>query len=138
MAEDTPCACTTLRRATRAVTAASDKALAPSGLRITQFSVLRTLERHGPMAVTRLANRVALDRSTMGRNLDLLERRGLVPLAVGASDQRERVARLTEAGEAAIQAALPRWRQTQDRIGSILDHATFSSLARQVSALPDA
>ena len=120
------------------MTAAYDKALAPSGLRITQFSVLRTLERHGPMAVTRLANKVALDRSTMGRNLDLLERRGLVTLEVGDSDQRERVARLTEAGEAAIQAALPRWRETQARIGSILDHATFSSLARQVSALPDA
>jgi D-arabinose 1-dehydrogenase-like Zn-dependent alcohol dehydrogenase len=42
---DTPCACTTLRRAARAVTAAYDAALAPSGLRITQFFILRRLAR---------------------------------------------------------------------------------------------
>jgi hypothetical protein len=40
---EAPCACTTLRRAARAVTAAYDAALAPSGLRITQFSILRKL-----------------------------------------------------------------------------------------------
>jgi DNA-binding MarR family transcriptional regulator len=60
------------------VTAAYDRALAPSGLRITQFSILRTLGRLGPLAITRLAAEAALDRSTMGRNLDPRERRGLV------------------------------------------------------------
>ena len=42
---ETPCACSTLRRAARAVTAVYDAALAPSGLRITQFSILRKLAR---------------------------------------------------------------------------------------------
>ena len=73
---EAPCACTTLRRAARAVTAAYDAALAPSGLRITQFSILRRLARLGPLPVTRLAAEAALDRSTMGRNLNPLERRG--------------------------------------------------------------
>ena len=75
---ETPCACSTLRRATRALTAMYDAALAPSGLRITQLSVLSALARLGPLPVTRLAAEVALDRSTMGRNLDPLERRGLI------------------------------------------------------------
>ena len=103
---ETPCACSTLRRATRAVTAMYDAALAPSGLRITQFSVLSALARLGPLPVTRLAAEVALDRSTMGRNLDPLERRGLIRIKVGDVDQRERVAHLTAAGERAIEAAL--------------------------------
>jgi DNA-binding MarR family transcriptional regulator len=103
---ETPCACTTLRRAARAVTAAYDAALAPSGLRITQFSILRKLARLGPLPVTRLAAEAALDRPTMGRNLNPLERRGLVRIEVGNVDQRERVAYLTAAGEAAIEAAL--------------------------------
>jgi DNA-binding MarR family transcriptional regulator len=137
MKDDLPCACIVLRRATRAVTAAYDKALEPSGLRITQFSVLRTLARHGPMAVTKLANTVALDRSTMGRNLDPLERRGLVKFDVGTSDQRERIAHLTAAGEAAIQAALPLWRETQDRIGALLDPAALRTLAKQAAVLHD-
>ena len=58
-------------------------ALAPSGLRITQFSILRKLARLGPVPVTRLAAEAALDRSTMGRNLNPLERRGLVRIEVG-------------------------------------------------------
>jgi DNA-binding MarR family transcriptional regulator len=107
---DTSCACATLRRAARAVTAAYDAALAPSGLRITQFSILRRLARLGPLPVTRLASEVALDRSTMGRNLNPLERRGLVRIKVGNADQRERIAYLTAAGEAAIAAAVPHWR----------------------------
>ena len=59
---ETPCTCTTLRRATRAVTAAYDAALAPSGLRITQFSILRKLARLGPLPVKRLAAEAALAR----------------------------------------------------------------------------
>jgi hypothetical protein len=91
----------TLRRATRAVTAAYDAALAPSGLRIIQFSILRRLARLGPLPVTP---------GRRGRAGPLhdgpLERRGLVRIEVGKVDQRERVAHLTAAGEAAIEAAL--------------------------------
>jgi DNA-binding MarR family transcriptional regulator len=127
-----PCACTTLRRATRAVTAAYDAALAPSGLRITQFSILRRLARLGPLSVTRLAAEAALDRSTMGRNLNPLERRGLVRIEGGTVDQRERVAYLTAAGEAAIEAALPYWRKTQERIAALVQPSAIGELAHQL------
>ena len=113
MDDDLPCFCSTLRRATRAVTAAYDKALAPTGLRITQFSVLRQLSRLGPLAVTRLAAQAGLDRSTMGRNLLPLERQGFVRLEIGEADQRERVAHLTNSGAAAIADATPYWREAQ-------------------------
>jgi DNA-binding MarR family transcriptional regulator len=135
MDQDLPCACTTLRRATRTVSAAYDAALAPAGLRITQFSVLRTLARLGPLPISRLAAEVALDRSTMGRNLDPLERRGLVSIEVGDTDQRERVAQLTTAGEAAIQAALPLWLTAQDRVATLVGHAAVGTLADRLSAL---
>ena len=132
---ETPCACSTLRRATRAVTAMYDAALAPSGLRVTQFSVLSTLARLGPLPVTRLAAEVALDRSTMGRNLDPLERRRLVRIEVGDADQRERVAHLTAAGESAIEAALPYWRAAQERIATLVPPSAIRSLADQLDAL---
>lgn len=135
MPSDSPCACIALRRATRAVTAAYDAALAPSGLRVTQFSVLRTLARLGPLGVTRLAEKVALDRSTMGRNLDPLERRGLVHIEVGVTDQRERVAHLTPAGEAAIEAALPLWRDAQDRVTRLVETSALAALTERLGAL---
>ena len=131
---ETLCACTTLRRAARAVTAAYDAALAPSGLRITQFSILRRLARLGPLPVTRLAAEAALDRSTMGRNLNPLERRGLVRIEVGDADQRERIAYLTAAGEAAMKAALPRWRKAQQRIATLVEPSAIAELADQLDA----
>jgi DNA-binding MarR family transcriptional regulator len=132
---ETPCACTTLRRAARAVTAAYDAALAPSGLRITQYSLLRRLARLGPLPVTRLAAEAALDRSTMGRNLNPLERRGLVRIEVGDADQRERFAYLTPAGEAAIEAALPHWRKAQERIAALVQPSAIAELADQLDSL---
>ena len=131
-ARPSPCACTTLRRAARAVTAAYDAALAPSGLRITQFSILRKLARLGPLPVTRLAAEAALDRSTMGRNLNPLERRGLVRIEVGNVDQRERVAYLTATGEAAIEAALPYWRKAQERIAALVQPSAIGELAHHL------
>lgn len=135
MSSDTPCACSALRRITRSVTSAYDEALKPVGLRITQFSVLRTLDRLGPVSVSRLAAETALDRSTMGRNLDPLERRGLVSLAVGEADQRERVVSLTEAGAAAIATALPHWRACQTRMREAMDPGMLEGLASRLATL---
>lgn len=135
MSDLSPCLCTMLRRATRAVTTAYDAAMAPAGLRVTQFSVLRTLARLGPLPVTHLAREVALDRSTMGRDLDPLERRGLVRIEVGEKDRRERVARLTDAGEAAIEAASPYWSAAQQRIAALVRPDTVRSLAAQLDTL---
>ncbi|WP_232629705.1 MarR family winged helix-turn-helix transcriptional regulator [Methylobacterium sp. Leaf118] len=135
MAADPPCLCSTLRRATRALTATYDAALRPAGLRVTQFSILRMLERLGPMPVTRLATEAVLDRSTMGRNLDPLERRGFVRLTVNAADQRERVASLTEAGRDALVAAVPLWREAQARIEAALPSTVVADITGRLATL---
>jgi DNA-binding MarR family transcriptional regulator len=134
MSKSAPCACTTLRRATRAVTALYDAALSPTGLRITQFSVLRTLERRGPLTITALAAAAALDRSTMGRNLAPLRRRRLVKLQSG-EDQRERVVRLTPEGRAAIRRALPRWEGMQRRLRSLVKIDSINRLVGRFECL---
>ncbi|MEJ0072229.1 MAG: MarR family winged helix-turn-helix transcriptional regulator [Pseudomonadota bacterium] len=85
--------------------------------------------------MTRLAAEAALDRSTMGRNLDPLERRGLVRIKTGKLDQRERVAHLTPAGEAAIDAALPYWRAAQKRIAALVPPSAIRALADRLGAL---
>ncbi|KAA2236467.1 MarR family winged helix-turn-helix transcriptional regulator [Salinarimonas soli] len=134
MTRDQVCACTTLRRITRRVTAAYDNALAPSGLRVTQFALLRILERSGDLSVVQLARAAALDRSTMGRNLDPLERRGLVAMRVGSADQRERIVTLTEEGSEAIKAATPYWRKAQAEVATLVDPSLIRALAEQPAA----
>jgi DNA-binding MarR family transcriptional regulator len=126
--KDESCICTGLRRAARATTAFYDEALAPSGLRITQFAILRRLARLGPSSITLLANELALDRSTAGRNLDLLRRKGLVSAGPGP-DARETVMDLTERGRDAIAAALPHWRSAQARAEALIRHDALGGLA---------
>jgi len=124
-----PCTCSALRRATRALTACYDAALKPAGLRVTQFAILRHLDRLGPIPVSRLAAEAALERTTMGRNLDPLKRRGLVTVTPGALDPRERLVAMTEAGRGALAAATPYWRDAQARINARIDPATVTAVA---------
>ena len=108
-----PCACGRLRRATRALTQLYDDAMAPSGLRVTQFSLLRTLEREGPARISGLAGRTLLDRTALSRNLDPLIERGLVTVAPGERDARTREIALTAKGAQALKRAIPHWKRAQ-------------------------
>ncbi|MEO8345872.1 MAG: MarR family winged helix-turn-helix transcriptional regulator [Betaproteobacteria bacterium] len=107
-----PCTCSRLRRATRAVTQLYDDALASIGLRVTQLSLLRALQRHGPMRIGELASRNLLDRTALSRNLDPLAERKLVAIVPGR-DARTREVTLTRKGIAAIAAAAPLWDKVQ-------------------------
>lgn len=106
------CACYNLRRASRALTRLYDAWLAPSGLKATQFSLLTAARSQGELTVSRLAELMATERTTLTRNLKLLEDRGLVCTAPGR-DRREHLVRITDAGRAALLAALPYWEQAQ-------------------------
>ncbi|WP_092039697.1 MarR family winged helix-turn-helix transcriptional regulator [Methylobacterium pseudosasicola] len=123
-----PCTCVALRRATRALTASYDTALRPVGLRVTQFSILRRLEQLGPTPLTRLAVEAVLERTTMARNLDPLERRGLVKIEPG-QDARARIVSLTDLGREAVAAATPYWQAAQARINAQVDSKAVAALA---------
>lgn len=114
-----PCHCTRLRRAAQRVTQVYDAALAGTGLRITQFSLLRAIERGGEPTLGRLSQATGLDRSTLGRDVRVLRRAGLVELGRG-SDGRTTVVSLTEAGRERLRAALPEWQRTQRRLDEAL------------------
>lgn len=92
------CICTHLRRAARGVSRHYDEALAGFGVNVAQFSLLRHLQRLDRPSITTLAEAMGLERSTLGRNLRVLEADGLVALGEG-DDQRNRVVLLTAAGK---------------------------------------
>jgi len=119
MKRQTTCVCVNLRRATRALTQLYDSALADAGVKVTQFSLLRAIERNEPAAITTLADDLDLDRTTLTRNLLPLQRDRLVMLAAG-EDQRVTEVRLTAKGRKAIAAALPLWQQVQGEIAERL------------------
>jgi DNA-binding MarR family transcriptional regulator len=74
-----------------------DQFLAPSGLQITQFTLLVSCAVAGPVPITNLAEVLVMDRTTLARNLKPLEKRGMVKISEG-EDRRVRLVELTEKG----------------------------------------
>lgn len=121
------CYCTMSRRIARALTDTYDRALAPSGLKVTQFSLLRMVVRLGTPTVGALAEATGLDRSTLGRNLRVLQKDGWATLGVG-TDERTRVISLTKAGRMALQRAVPLWDAVQAQIRATYPPALLQAL----------
>ena len=134
------CACGRLRRAARALTQLYDDAMAPAGLRVTQYSLLNTLATQGPMRITELARRQLLDRTALSRNLDPLIERGLVEVAPGR-DARTREVLATAEGLATLRRAGPYWARAQasvaKRIGRAKLDALIATLGELESLHPD-
>src|SRR5437870_12141202 len=89
------CNCLALRQAARHVTQFYDHYLVPTGLRATQFSILARLKRLGPITINALAEELVMDRTTVGRSIQPLEREGLITVTKGRADRRSKELHLT-------------------------------------------
>lgn len=132
---DDVCICGRLRRATRTLSRAYDEALAPHGLTVTQFSILRTLNRLGEQTLNQLSEIGGYEKSGLWRTLQPLIRDGLVETGVGAA--RNQTARISDAGRERLEAALPDWSAVQDRLDDGRKHRNdrLLSLLEELEAL---
>jgi DNA-binding MarR family transcriptional regulator len=127
-AAETACNCLAIRQAARVITQLYDRHLAAEGLRSTQYSILSKLGRLGPMPINALAQSMAMDRTTLGRAVQPLERDRLIAIAGDPDDRRARIVRLTPAGQARLQAATPHWRKAQQEFEARYGTADAASL----------
>lgn len=123
-----PCFCSSLRAATRKVGAVYDVALAPLGINIAQYSLLRSIYRLQPVSLTELGRSAELDRSTIGRNVRVLERRGLVETRRGEDDHRETIVVLADRGGEVLADAMPLWEGCQRDIETRLGPGKLKAL----------
>ena len=86
------CLCTNLRQAALSATALYDDALAPSGLKVTMYRLLKVAAGLERPSLSGLAHAMGLERSTHRRNARVLERDGLIRFDT-SEDERERVVR---------------------------------------------
>jgi DNA-binding MarR family transcriptional regulator len=107
------CACLNLRMASRTITQFYDGRFREIGLRSTQFNLLAAIGESGPVPMTRLADILVMDRTTLNRDLKPLVRDGLIVVSPG-EDRRIRLVDLTEAGNAKLEEGLPVWKELQD------------------------
>ncbi|MGP8052100.1 MAG: MarR family winged helix-turn-helix transcriptional regulator [Desulfobaccales bacterium] len=109
------CLCFNIRKAARAISHLYDKFLRPAGLRATQFALLMAIRINGPVTLTRLAKVTVMDRTTLSRNLVVLEKRRLIQIQSG-EDRREREISLTPLGDEILEKAASLWAQAQGHI----------------------
>jgi DNA-binding MarR family transcriptional regulator len=128
------CACYNLRRAARAITRLYDDFLRPSGLRSTQYSVLMAASLRGPLTLTKLAKATVTERTTLTRNLTILEKMGFILIEPG-QDRRERQVSITEQGERVLMEAIPLWEAAQTHIEQGLGRDRMGSLLKDLSEI---
>jgi DNA-binding MarR family transcriptional regulator len=131
------CACEALRRASRAVSKIYAGALADLGLTVTQLAILVATRLRGSLPLSRLAEGLGLDRTSLYRAVRPLERKGYLRTLAGRTE-RERVVRVTAKGERLLQEALPVWERTQQGFLDALGPGpwlTLSSALTQVRSV---
>lgn len=129
-----PCVCDTLRMVARAVTQLYDDILRPSGLRVTQFSLLATIARKDEANLRQLEDALAIDQTTLTRGLNLLERDGLIERA-SHPDGRIKAMRLTARGRRALETARPLWTQAQQKVLREIGTKVWADAQRRLTHL---
>lgn len=128
------CICNKTRTAARVVTRLYDEALRPIHLRTTQFALLAALGDEGAMSIAALAKLMAMDRSTLTRNLRPLETQGLVALG-DEGWRRSRSIEITAKGRARLRQGLPHWESAQREVLSRLGASNWSRVQADLDLL---
>jgi len=128
------CAGWNSRLAARRITQFLEKRMTGSGLTIAQFGLMAHIATATDDTLGSLAERLALDQSSLSRNLHALERDGLVEIVIVERDQRRRAVWLTESGARRLEAAIPVWQSAHAALGEIL----APELARHLAVASEA
>lgn len=131
-----PCVCATFRRASRILSRTYDARLAKHGFSASELAVVGAILRHPGEPIARVADDLAMDRTSLYRMLAPLEQRGWVRIERGR-DARARTVRLTAAGLKAQDAVSPEWAALQTSIVGDFGRARWRALLRELQALID-
>jgi DNA-binding MarR family transcriptional regulator len=112
--------------------------MAASSVKVTQLPILVGLRSEGDLSVTRLAGAVSLDRTTLTRNLSVLEKRGLIRMTEDLDDARVRMVSITPEGEDVLTGALASWAGVQDFVETRFGEERLRALYAELGALADA
>jgi DNA-binding MarR family transcriptional regulator len=125
------CTCGELRKAARAITLLYDNALKSSGLLSTQLNVLDVICNSDSTKISDLSGKQGMDRTTLTRNLSVLERQGFIKISPGR-DHRTRIVTATQKGHNAVAKALPLWNEVQDKVKQQMGENSWRELMQNL------
>ena len=126
------CTCGELRKAARAITLLYDNAFKSSGLLSTQLGVLDAICNAESIKISDLAEKQGMDRTTLTRNLSVLEREGYIRISTG-NDHRTRIVVITNKGRNAVARAIPLWNDVQRTVKQQMGENSWRELMQNLS-----
>jgi DNA-binding MarR family transcriptional regulator len=131
-----PCACTAVKKLSRALGRIYDSALAPAGINVTQYAVMRSIARHPGEPLARVAAGLTMDRTSLYRAIAPLEREGWIQLEAG-SDARSRSASVTRKGAKVLDNAIPEWECLQRQLIGEFGEEEWSAFVGELRRLAE-
>ena len=117
-----------MRKSARKITQFYENSLREAGIKPTQFSILAALANTGPIQLSQLADRLLLERTSLTRNLNVLERNTWIGIQPGEEDSRQRVVSLSSNGYKQLDHAIPYWQKAQKAIAKDMGQDTMTGL----------
>lgn len=114
------CYCLAARKRARELTREYEKVLRPHGLRATQFSVLAALTQTGPLPVSKLADILGLERTTLTRVANVMGKHKWLKVTGSAKDGRVQTLAIASTGKKKLAVAFPDWKRVQDQVSKEL------------------
>jgi DNA-binding MarR family transcriptional regulator len=84
-----------------------------------------------------LADTLLLERTSLTRNLNVLERNGWVELQTGEEDLRQRVVSLSKKGYEQLDQAIPYWKKAQKAIANEMGQDTITGLKKTLNEMTE-
>jgi DNA-binding MarR family transcriptional regulator len=128
------CTCGELRKAARAITLLYDDAFKSTGLLSTQFNVLQAIYNIDSIRISDLANKLGIDRTTLTRNLSVLERQRFIEISQG-KDQRTRIVIATQKGRSAVSKTILLWNRVQRKVKQEMGENSWRELMQNLGQL---
>lgn len=121
------CLCAKVRKLNRMVTTIYDNGLRELGLTANQLTILAVVGRYGPIPAGKVATALAMEKSTISRNLERMKEKGWLSSAPEPDDQRRLALKLTKTGRELVKSAEPAWGKAQQKVSQLLgeDVAAF-------------
>ena len=129
------CVMSHLHRTARVVSRIYAEEMRPAGLGRSQFTILNVLASVPGISVTALADRLAMERTTLARNLKPLERSAMIERRAEPADARQVLLVTTAAGKRKLKQARAYWRRAQQRLIREFGEERWVRLETELQAL---
>jgi DNA-binding MarR family transcriptional regulator len=123
-----------LRKTSRLLSQLYERAFKPVGIKGTQFSLLMAVARNKDSTIGKLSQPLGMERSTLSRNIAILQKKGLVTTEEGEDRRHQRI-RITDSGISVLREALPLWQGVQECLVRELGEERIKNLLEDLQHL---